>query len=200
MARLFGSNLKDEFEEAIDDKIVDILYRWLINGATIGLLSIGFSADNHYFWPTRDMIVKSADFIMSNSFIKGCQIVKTRYTFIGRFNVGKSSLINMLCQRKNLARISGYLGKTRLINHFEINKCWYLLDAICGYRLYQSFQKHQIGVRQHHHGLYPEKGIPWFYCLCWLIPLPNPRPTITLYVHTGWKGFHLISSSQKLTS
>ncbi len=76
-----------------------------------------------------DMIIKSADFIMSNSSIKGCpKSSKPEYAFIGRSNVGKSSLINMLCQRKSLAKTSGTPGKTRLINHFEINKCWYLVD------------------------------------------------------------------------
>jgi GTP-binding protein len=50
------------------------------------------------------------------------------YAFIGRSNVGKSSLINMLMQRKNLAKTSGRPGKTQLINHFIINKNWYLVD------------------------------------------------------------------------
>ncbi len=75
------------------------------------------------------MIIKSADFLMSNSSIKGCpNSSKPEYAFIGRSNVGKSSLINMLCQRKSLAKISGTPGKTRLINHFEINKTWFLVD------------------------------------------------------------------------
>ncbi len=75
------------------------------------------------------MIIKSADFLMSNSSISGCpKASKPEYAFIGRSNVGKSSLINMLCQRKSLAKISGTPGKTRLINHFEINKSWYLVD------------------------------------------------------------------------
>jgi GTP-binding protein len=50
------------------------------------------------------------------------------YAFIGRSNVGKSSLINMLVDRKNLAKTSGRPGKTQLINHFLINKNWYLVD------------------------------------------------------------------------
>lgn len=75
------------------------------------------------------MIIKSADFLMSNSTVKGCpKPLKPEYAFIGRSNVGKSSLINMLCQRKSLAKTSGTPGKTRLINHFEINKEWYLVD------------------------------------------------------------------------
>jgi GTP-binding protein len=75
------------------------------------------------------MIIKSADFVMSNSSVEGCpKTPKPEYAFIGRSNVGKSSLINMLCQRKSLAKTSGTPGKTQLINHFEINKEWYLVD------------------------------------------------------------------------
>jgi GTP-binding protein len=50
------------------------------------------------------------------------------YAFIGRSNVGKSSLINMLCQRKKLAKVSSTPGKTQLINHFKVNNSWYLVD------------------------------------------------------------------------
>ncbi len=50
------------------------------------------------------------------------------YAFIGRSNVGKSSLINMLCNRQSLAKVSGTPGKTQLINHFLINKSWYIVD------------------------------------------------------------------------
>ncbi|MEM0519172.1 MULTISPECIES: ribosome biogenesis GTP-binding protein YihA/YsxC [Aequorivita] len=75
------------------------------------------------------MHIKSAEFLMSNSDVAKCP--KNRlpeYAFIGRSNVGKSSLINMLMQRKNLAKTSGRPGKTQLINHFIINKSWYLVD------------------------------------------------------------------------
>ncbi len=66
---------------------------------------------------------------MSNSSVDGCpKTNKPEYAFIGRSNVGKSSLINMLCQRKSLAKTSGTPGKTQLINHFEINQTWYLVD------------------------------------------------------------------------
>lgn len=54
--------------------------------------------------------------------------IKNEFAFIGRSNVGKSSLINMLMQRKDLAKTSGRPGKTQLINHFEVNKDWYLVD------------------------------------------------------------------------
>ena len=75
------------------------------------------------------MKIKSAEFVMSNSDVAKCPKDKLpEYAFIGRSNVGKSSLINMLMLRKNLAKTSGRPGKTQLINHFIINKKWYLVD------------------------------------------------------------------------
>ena len=66
---------------------------------------------------------------MSNSDVAKCPANPLpEYAFIGRSNVGKSSLINMLMQRKSLAKTSGRPGKTQLINHFLINKNWYLVD------------------------------------------------------------------------
>ena len=75
------------------------------------------------------MQIKSAEFMMSNSDVAKCPKDRIpEYAFIGRSNVGKSSLINMLMLRKNLAKTSGRPGKTQLINHFLINKNWYLVD------------------------------------------------------------------------
>ena len=75
------------------------------------------------------MLIKSAEFVISNSDVaKGPKDRLPEYAFIGRSNVGKSSLINMLMQRKSLAKTSGRPGKTQLINHFIINKNWYLVD------------------------------------------------------------------------
>ncbi len=75
------------------------------------------------------MIIKSAEFIASNTDqLKSPQTDKPEYAFIGRSNVGKSSLINRLLERRNLARISSTPGKTRLINHFLVNNEWYLVD------------------------------------------------------------------------
>ncbi len=75
------------------------------------------------------MIVQSAEFIISNTDIaKLPEANLPEYAFIGRSNVGKSSLINMLCQRKSLAKTSQSPGKTQVINHFLINKNWYLVD------------------------------------------------------------------------
>lgn len=75
------------------------------------------------------MKIKSSDFVMSNSSVARCpKDPIPEYAFIGRSNVGKSSLINMLTQRKNLAKTSGRPGKTQLINHFKINDNWFLVD------------------------------------------------------------------------
>jgi GTP-binding protein len=75
------------------------------------------------------MIINSAEFICSNTRTdKLPPPVIPEYAFIGRSNVGKSSLINMLVQRKGLAKISQTPGKTQLINHFLINDNWYLVD------------------------------------------------------------------------
>lgn len=75
------------------------------------------------------MNIKSAQFVISNTDIKLCPIDgKPEYAFIGRSNVGKSSLINMLVDKKDMAKTSGKPGKTQLINHFIINDTWYLVD------------------------------------------------------------------------
>ncbi len=75
------------------------------------------------------MEIKKAEFIISNTdYKKSPEPNKPEYAFIGRSNVGKSSLINMLTQHKNLAKTSGTPGKTQLINHFLINDQWYLVD------------------------------------------------------------------------
>ncbi len=75
------------------------------------------------------MKVKFAEFVMSNSDVAKCpKSMLPEYAFIGRSNVGKSSLINMLTDRKSLAKTSGRPGKTQLINHFLINKNWHLVD------------------------------------------------------------------------
>ncbi|WP_325453292.1 ribosome biogenesis GTP-binding protein YihA/YsxC [Gelidibacter sp.] len=74
-------------------------------------------------------MIKTAEFIMSNSDVSKCpKDTLPEYAFIGRSNVGKSSLINMLTDHKNLAKTSGRPGKTQLINHFLINKNWFLVD------------------------------------------------------------------------
>ena len=75
------------------------------------------------------MKITSAEFVISNSDVNKCpQTGLPEYAFIGRSNVGKSSLINMLTNNKKLAMTSSTPGKTLLINHFLINKQWYLVD------------------------------------------------------------------------
>ena len=93
------------------------------------------------------MIIKSSDFIKSSS--KSIECPKNdipEFAFIGRSNVGKSSLINMLTQNKKLAKISGNPGKTLLINHFLINKNWFLVDLPgYGYAKISKKEKKKIG-------------------------------------------------------
>ena len=94
------------------------------------------------------MKIKSAEFVISNTDVSKCPEKQLpEYAFIGRSNVGKSSLINMLTNHKKLAKISGKPGKTQLINHFIINNNWFLVD-LPGYGYAkvskskrQSFQK-----------------------------------------------------------
>lgn len=75
------------------------------------------------------MEIKEARFVVSNTDVKKCPAPdRAEYAFIGRSNVGKSSLINRLTNKKSLAKISGKPGKTRLINHYLINNEWYLVD------------------------------------------------------------------------
>jgi len=75
------------------------------------------------------MDITSAEFIISNTQVSKCPAPdKPEFAFIGRSNVGKSSLINMLTQRKNLAKTSSTPGKTQTINHFLINGKWFLVD------------------------------------------------------------------------
>lgn len=87
------------------------------------------------------MKIKSADFVISNTNVDKCPKERLpEYAFIGRSNVGKSSLINMLMERKDLAKTSGKPGKTQLINHFKINNEWFLVD-LPGYGYAQVSKK-----------------------------------------------------------
>ena len=92
------------------------------------------------------MQIKSADFIISNTDYKLCpKADMAEYAFIGRSNVGKSSLINLITNKKQLAKISGKPGKTQLINHFLINKEWYLVDLPgYGYATVSKTQKQEF--------------------------------------------------------
>jgi GTP-binding protein len=75
------------------------------------------------------MKITTAEFVISNSEVSKCpKDPLPEYAFIGRSNVGKSSLINMLTNHKSLAKTSSKPGKTQLINHFKINNNWFLVD------------------------------------------------------------------------
>jgi GTP-binding protein len=75
------------------------------------------------------MIIHSASFVSSSTSVKQCpRTAKPEFGFIGRSNVGKSSLVNLLTGNTRLAKISGNPGKTRTINHFLVNESWYLVD------------------------------------------------------------------------
>lgn len=90
------------------------------------------------------MEIKKSEFVISAPTVSKCPSdTKLEYAFIGRSNVGKSSLINMLCNHKNLAKTSATPGKTLLINHFIINNEWYLVD-LPGY----GFAKRSKSVQQ----------------------------------------------------
>ncbi len=94
-------------------------------------LSFPFSFHLHYLRTIncKDMEIKNARFVISSSHVKGCPSHGLpEYAFIGRSNVGKSSLINMLTRKKGLAMTSSTPGKTMLINHFLIDDSWYLVD------------------------------------------------------------------------
>ena len=94
------------------------------------------------------MIVKSAEFVISNTDVAKCpQTDLPEYAFIGRSNVGKSSLINMLTGRNALAKTSQTPGKTLLINHFIINGKWYLVD-LPGYGYAQRGKKTQMQLKE----------------------------------------------------
>jgi GTP-binding protein len=87
------------------------------------------------------MQIKSAKYLISSPSFDKCPIAnKPEFAFIGRSNVGKSSLINMLVNQKNLAKTSGTPGKTQLINHFIVNDSWYLVD-LPGYGYAKRSQK-----------------------------------------------------------
>ena len=102
------------------------------------------------------MDIKSAQFVISNTDLEKCPKGSLpEYAFIGRSNVGKSSLINSLCNKKNLAKTSSRPGKTQLINHFLINEKWHLVD-LPGYG-YARVSKSQKKVFQSFITTYFEK-------------------------------------------
>ena len=94
------------------------------------------------------MEITSAEFVISNTDVKKCPTgIFPEYAFIGRSNVGKSSLINMMTGRKGLAMTSATPGKTMLINHFLINKSWYIVD-LPGYGYARRGQKGKSQIQR----------------------------------------------------
>src|SRR3712207_6918845 len=93
------------------------------------------------------MEIKNSSFVISAPHFSKCpDDTKPEYAFIGRSNVGKSSLINMLCNHKGLAKTSSTPGKTLLINHFIVNNEWYIVD-LPGY----GYAKRSKTVRSEEH-------------------------------------------------
>ena len=103
------------------------------------------------------MDIKTAEFSISSPMVSMCPAdTKPEYAFIGRSNVGKSSLINMLCRNKRLAKTSSTPGKTLLINHFIINREWYLVD-LPGYGFAKRSKKEIQRLEQMIHGYILER-------------------------------------------
>lgn len=94
------------------------------------------------------MIIKKAEFTISSAKLSQCpKDTKAEFAFIGRSNVGKSSLINMLANKKALAKTSATPGKTLLINHFNINDSWYIVD-LPGYGFAKRSKKVQADIEK----------------------------------------------------
>lgn len=103
------------------------------------------------------MKIRSAEFIVSNTDVARCPAEPLpEYAFIGRSNVGKSSLINMLTERKHLAKTSGRPGKTQLINHFRINGDWFLVD-LPGYGYARTSKKDKAAFQKLIHRYFRER-------------------------------------------
>ena len=110
------------------------------------------------------MEIKKARFVISNSHVKDCPSHGLpEYAFIGRSNVGKSSLINMLTRQKGLAMTSSTPGKTMLINHFLIDDSWYLVD-LPGYGYARRGKESREALRKMIEGYVLYR--PEMTCLC----------------------------------
>ncbi len=122
------------------------------------------------------MKIKTAEFIISNTNYKNCPEPKLpEYSFIGRSNVGKSTLINSLVNKKNLAKTSSTPGKTQLINHFLVNNKWYIVD-LPGY----GYAKTSKDMRAHFHEMTTNylKNRDSLMCLFVLIDSRHPPQKI----------------------
>ena len=102
-------------------------------------------------------MIHSARFLVSSSDVDQCpKASSAEYAFIGRSNVGKSSLINALTNNKKLAKTSGTPGKTKLINHFVINKSWFLVD-LPGYGYAKVSKKERNEIKKLIHGYFEKR-------------------------------------------
>lgn len=135
------------------------------------------------------MEVKQARFITSNTSVSKCpKPDRPEYAFIGRSNVGKSSLINMLVNSKSLAKTSSRPGKTQLINHFLINETWYLVD-LPGYGYAQApkteVKKWEKFIREY---ILKRENL---YCLFVLVDIRHdPLPVDLEFIE--WLGSHQV--------
>lgn len=123
-------------------------------------------------------MIKQATFLISNTDVRKCPAPdKPEYAFIGRSNVGKSSLINMLVGQKSLAKVSTRPGKTQLINHFVIDDSWYLVD-LPGY----GYARISISVKEKFQKLISDYIIHRenLYCLFVLIDIRHEAQKIDL--------------------
>lgn len=135
------------------------------------------------------MKIKSAHFVISNTEVAKCpQTTLPEYAFIGRSNVGKSSLINALCNKKNLAKTSSRPGKTQLINHFLINENWHLVD-LPGYG-YARVSKSDKKVFQHYITSYFLKRKQLISAFLLIDIRHDPQPIDLNF--TQWLGTHEI--------
>ncbi len=130
-------------------------------------------------------MIKQAKFLISNTDVRKCPPPdRPEYAFIGRSNVGKSSLINMLVGQKHLAKVSTLPGKTQLINHFIIDDSWYLVD-LPGY----GFAKLSISVKEKFQKLISRYILDRenLYCLFVLIDIRHKPQNIDIEFIT-WLG------------
>lgn len=138
------------------------------------------------------MEIKQARFITSNTSVSKCpKPDRPEYAFIGRSNVGKSSLINMLVNSKSLAKTSSRPGKTQLINHFMINEAWYLVD-LPGYGFAQApkaeIKKWERFIRDY---ILKRENL---YCLFVLVDIRHEPLEVDLEF-IEWLGIHCIPFS-----
>ncbi len=122
------------------------------------------------------MMIKTADFVISSPSVDKCPDGNLpEYAFIGRSNVGKSSLINMLCSRNGLAKTSSTPGKTLLINHFKINNEWYIVD-LPGYGFAKHSKQMQRKLEEMISSYVVKRGT--LVCLFVLIDIRHKQQTI----------------------